>query len=136
MEVDELDIKVRVSETDMLGHINNASYFTYMEETRIEYLREIGIPIKSDNFAFVLVSTKCDFLGQGYFGQTLEITTEVVKIGTKSITLSSEMVEKESRNIIARGEAIIVYLDFGKQKAIELPDSFRRKLEVGCEKVN
>lgn len=53
----------------------------------------------------MLVSIKCDFIGQGYFGQTLEITTEVVKIGAKSITLSSEMVEKESRNIIARGEA-------------------------------
>nr|WP_246202640.1 thioesterase family protein [Virgibacillus doumboii] len=125
-----MDIKVRVGETDALGHINNTSYFIYMEETRIDFLQKLGIDIENGNYAFMLVSTKCDFIRQGYFGQTLQISTEVSRIGTKSITLSSLMVEKESGDVIAQGEAVLVYFDVDKQQSVVIPDSFKTKLEA------
>ncbi|MFD1039853.1 acyl-CoA thioesterase [Virgibacillus byunsanensis] len=123
-----MDIKVRVGETDALGHINNTSYFIYMEETRIEFLSEIGIRVHDQDFAFMLASTKCDFSKQGYFGQTLEVLTEVAKIGTKSITLLSTIEDKESGDVIAKGEAVIVYFDVRMQQSIKIPESFKTKL--------
>ena len=35
-------VKVRFSETDMFGHVNNTVPFTYFEEARIEYFKSIG----------------------------------------------------------------------------------------------
>ncbi|MFC3016392.1 acyl-CoA thioesterase [Virgibacillus litoralis] len=128
--MDILNIKVRVSETDLLGHINNASYFIYMEEARIDFLKKLGIDIENGNFAFMLVSAKCDFIRQGYFGKTLKVATEVLKIGTKSITLTSRMTESESGDLIARGEVVLVYFDVHAEQTIEIPESFKDKLQA------
>jgi|SRR5690625_475088 len=128
--VKELEIKVRVSETDALGHINNASYFTYLEDARINFLEELGIYIKDEVFAFMLVSTKCDFIAQGYFGQILQVDTKVLKIGTKSLTLVSDIFEKESGNIIAKGEATIVYFNLLDEKTMEIPDAFKTRMQA------
>ena len=35
-------IKVRFSETDMFGHLNNTVPFTYFEQARIEYFKSLG----------------------------------------------------------------------------------------------
>jgi len=128
--VKELEIKVRVSETDALGHINNANYFTYLEDARIDFLEEMGISIKDEVFAFMLVSAKCDFIAQGYFGQILQVNTEVSRIGTKSITLVSDILEKQSGKVIAKGEATIVYFNLLDEKTIEIPDAFKTKLQA------
>ncbi|WP_040956740.1 thioesterase family protein [Virgibacillus sp. SK37] len=123
-----MDIKVRFGETDTLGHINNTSYFIYMEEARIEFLAKMGIDIQKENYAFMLVSTKCDFIKQGYFGQVLGVTTEVSRMGTKSMTLTSTMREKESGDVIARGDAVLVYFNVNKQKTVPIPESFKEIL--------
>jgi|SRR5690625_406357 len=128
--VKELEIKVRISETDALGHINNASYFTYLEDARINFLEKLDISIKDESLAFMLVSTKCDFISQGYFGQILQVNTEVLKIGIKSITLVSDILDKDSRKVIAVGEATIVYFNLLEEKTVEIPDAFKTRLQA------
>ena len=34
-------IEVRFRDCDSMGHVNNAVYFTYMEQTRFAYWREL-----------------------------------------------------------------------------------------------
>lgn len=41
--VHRLPVKIRVSETDALGHVSNISYFIYLEEARVELFRNLGI---------------------------------------------------------------------------------------------
>src|SRR5699024_6126157 len=128
--VKELEIKVRVSETDALGHINNASYFTYLEDARIDFLEKLGLSIKDEVFAFMLVSTKCDFISQGYFGQILQVNTEVLKIGTKSLTLVSDILDKESGIFRARRESNIDYCNLFDEKTMEIPESLKTRLQA------
>ncbi len=35
--------RVRFRDLDALGHVNNAVFATYLEQARIEYLRELGV---------------------------------------------------------------------------------------------
>lgn len=120
---------MRFSETDMLGHVNNASYFTYMEETRLSFLQKLGMDVRNDEFTIMLASAKCDFVRQGYFGQILKVNTTVLRIGKTSFALGSEFFDKGSGNVIAKGEATVVYVDISNQRAAELPDLFRAKLQ-------
>ena len=39
----KVPVKVRFSETDMFGHVNNTVPFTYFEEARMEFLKSIGL---------------------------------------------------------------------------------------------
>lgn len=131
-----MEIKVRFSETDLLGHINNVSYFTYLEAARIDFLEQIGLKISTEKFVFILASAKCDFIQQGYFGQTLKINTSVSRMGTKSLVLTSEMFDKESGNLIAKGESALVFFDRTEQKSIILTDEIIESLQPYIQKLD
>lgn len=124
-----MEIKVRFSETDLLGHINNVSYFTYLETARIDFIEKIGLKINTDEHVFILASANCDFIQQGYFGQTLKINTRVSRIGTKSLVLASEMFDKESGELIAKGESALVYFNRIEQKSVALTAEIKEMLQ-------
>lgn len=96
----EIQVTVRFCETDALGHINNASYFVYLEEARIRFFESIGYNMDIKGWNFILASTKCDFVSQGYFNQILAIKTYVSKIGTKSFQLEHDIVCAQTKQLI------------------------------------
>lgn len=128
-----MEIDVRVSETDLLGHVNHANYFTFMEEGRLSFLKGMGLQVEDQGFSIMLASAKCDFIRQGYFHQTLIVNTKVTRVGNSSFNLGSDIIEKERNELIARGEVTIVYFDVEKQKSAPLQDSFREKLNQHLE---
>lgn len=79
-------------------------------------------------WSFILASTKCDFLSQGYFNQILTVKTWVSRIGSKSFQLDHEIVYSETGDLIAKGSAFIVYFDFSKQESAIIPDLLREGL--------
>ena len=124
----EIHVRVRFGETDAFGHINNASYFIYTEEARVRFFEAVGYSMETNKWQFIMASTKCDFLKQGYFNQELTIKTYVSKIGTKSFQLDHEIICTKTQQLIATGEATIVYFDFEKQQSEVIPARLRDKL--------
>lgn len=125
----EIKVKVRFGETDALGHINNTSFFIYLEEARIRFFEKLGYMMSPDKWNFILASTKCDFISQGYFNQELTINTFVSKIGTKSFQLEHEICCSETGDLIAKGVAVMVFFNFETQKSEPLPEDLRKGLE-------
>ena len=121
----EITITVRFGETDALGHVNNASYFTYLEEARIRFFESLGYNIDGDSWNFILASTKLDFVNQGFFNQVLTIKTYVSKVGNKSFELGHVISRSEDGELIAQGNAVMGFYDFGLQRSIQIPERFR-----------
>lgn len=122
-------ITVRFGETDALGHINNSSYFIYLEEARIRFFESIGYNMNTKTWNFILASTKCDFVDQGYFNQLLKVTTNVSRIGNKSFQLDHDILDDQTGSLIAQANAIIVYFDFEKQQSEVIPELLKVELE-------
>ncbi|MCA1029786.1 acyl-CoA thioesterase [Bacillus timonensis] len=125
----EISEKVRFSETDALGHVNNTSYFVYLENARVHFFEAVGQQMDAKNWNFILASTKCDFINQAYFSQKLAITTSVTKIGTKSFHLYHEILDEQTRQVISKGNEAIVYFNFQTQQSEPLPEKLRAELE-------
>jgi acyl-CoA thioester hydrolase len=125
----EIQVHARFGETDALGHINNTSYFIYLEEARIRFFESLGFTMQLNDWKFILASTKCDFVSQGYFDQILTVKTYVSKIGSKSFQLEHDIVCSQTNELIAKGNAIIVYYDFENQKSEEMPDLLKEGLK-------
>ncbi|RLQ96334.1 acyl-CoA thioesterase [Falsibacillus albus] len=125
----EKHVTVRFCETDALGHVNNTSYFIYLEDARIEFFKSLGYKMKANKWNFILASTKCDFLNQGYFNQDLKITTLVTKIGTKSFHLMHDIQCAQTGQQIAKGNEVIVYFDFEEQISKQIPLELAKSLE-------
>jgi acyl-CoA thioester hydrolase len=125
----ETEVTVRFCETDALGHINNTSYFIYMEEARMKLLELLGYSMNTKDWNFILASTKCDFVNQGYFNQILTVKTYIAKIGTKSFEMNHDIVCSQTGQLIAKGNAIMVFFDFTEQKSKPLPALLREELK-------
>ncbi|QAS51978.1 acyl-CoA thioesterase [Halobacillus litoralis] len=122
----EHEVKIRFCETDLLGHVNNNNFFIYMEDSRIRFFDDLELV--GDDWNFILASTKCDFIKQVYFNQTLVIHSHVDKIGNSSFHLIQEMFEKESGELVAKGKSVIVQFDFGKQQSHPLSEKMKEML--------
>lgn len=131
----ETEVTVRFCETDALGHINNTSYFIYLEEARMTFFKSLGYSMNIEDWKFIIASTKCDFKSQGYFNQTLTIQTEVSRIGTKSFQIEHTISCAQTKDVIAEGNAVIVYYDFEKQTSAEIPQPLREGLERNLQQL-
>ncbi|WP_079509005.1 acyl-CoA thioesterase [Mesobacillus jeotgali] len=125
----EIEVRARFGETDALGHINNTSYFVYLEEARIRFFESLGYSMQLEEWKFILASTKCDFVSQGYFDQHLTVKTYVSRIGTKSFQLEHDIVCSQTKQLIAKGNAIVVFYDFNNQKSEVLPELLKEGLK-------
>ncbi|MGM0886440.1 MAG: acyl-CoA thioesterase [Bacillota bacterium] len=124
----ELEVNVRFSETDALGHINNTSYFVYLEEARMKFFEALGQATNVESWNFLLASTKCDFIAQGYFNQLLTIRTSLTKVGTKSCDMFHDILCSQTGEVIAKGSAVLVCFNFLKQKSEPIPEFIKEKL--------
>lgn len=129
--IPEFDIYVRFCETDAAGHVNNASYFFYLEEARMKFFdvpsfHEIQV---RENLSFIVASVNCDFLKQAYAKQILTVTTEIKRVGTKSFNVENRILLAETRDIIAIGSATVVCFNFETQKSVTIPSELRSILE-------
>lgn len=125
----ETTLKVRFCETDALGHVNNVSYFIYLETGRVEFLRALGTSMDAGMWNFILAGTKCDFIKQAYFDQSLVITTYVSRIGNSSYQLAQEILDESSGDLVAKAESTLIYFDFEQQKSKPITLELRAKLE-------
>lgn len=125
-----IDLYVRYCETDASGHVNNTSYFVYMEEARTKFFASIGFgPSERENLNFILARTECDYITQAYAGQTLIVETMVSRIGTKSYTMKHKIKDSKTGVVVASGEAVVVCFDYKTQQSIAIPEQLRNRLE-------
>ncbi|MBN8193175.1 acyl-CoA thioesterase [Bacillus sp. NTK074B] len=128
--METITVTSRFCETDALGHINNTTYFVYLEEARIKFFQTIGFDMDVKDWRFILASTKCDFVSQGYFNQELEITTYISRIGSKSFQLEHDILCANTHQLIARGNAVIVYFDFQEQRSKAITELLKTQLNT------
>lgn len=84
-------VKVRFSETDLFGHLNNTVPFIYFEQARIEFLKKLGFMQNwlntSNEYIPVVANLQCDFLKQVFFDQELKVYVKVESVGNSSVDI-------------------------------------------------
>lgn len=99
---------VRWGDKDVLDHVNNAMYFRYIEEARVQLLLAMGMTLPSDNVA-VLAHASLDFLRPLHYPAKIKVILEVLDIGRSSMELSTTVADAtESELVYARGRNVLV----------------------------
>jgi hypothetical protein len=60
----EMTIPIRWGDMDAMGHVNNTSYFRYLEIARIEWARSVGCEPDPKGEGIVIVNAFCNFYRQ------------------------------------------------------------------------
>lgn len=117
-------VRVRWSDCDAFGHVNNASYLSYFEEARIDYWNAVVPEVPFTGMAIVHASV--DFRGQAHAGDVLTIRAAITELKTTSFWAAYEVLRGEV--VVASGRSAQVFFDYGAQKPTAIPDRFRERV--------
>jgi acyl-CoA thioester hydrolase len=117
-------LSVRFRDCDAMGHVNHAVYFTYLEQCRLTYWRELtGTP--SPHTRVIIARAECDYRSPAHFGDELEVRLDIDAIGRSSFTLVYEIVKAGGGQLVASGKTVMVSYDYEKGVPVPLPDATR-----------
>ncbi len=119
----------RFSETDAFGHINNTVLNVWFEAARgrlFKIFYKEGESLQTMNL--ILARTEVDFVAQIYYGQEVEVRTQVESIGNSSFVVAHEAYQ--NGNLVAKGKAVQVYFDHETQRSQPLTEDIKKALQA------
>lgn len=123
-------ISVRWGDMDSMGHVNNAKYFTYCESARMSYFAAIRMfdHREGEKHGPALAAAHLNFRSQVRYPSDLDVLTRVSEIGRSSFRMEYEIVYRDSRERVADGHGIIVWVDYGAGRSIPMPESLKQAI--------
>lgn len=127
----EIEIKVRGYHLDIYSHVNNARYLEFLEEGRWAAFENMGDvkEILSKGYALTVVNININYISSATAGDILVLTTDLVKTGTKSITVSQKIFKKEGMLPVIDAQVTFVLVDVNTGKSVPLNDRIRKFLD-------
>ncbi len=110
--------RIRFRDCDSMGHVNNAVYSTFLEESRIEVLGGLA--------DFILARVEIDFRSELHAGEEIEVRTRCARVGTKSFELEHEI--HSGGRLAAQANSVLVGYDYGRGQSVPLSDEIRARL--------
>jgi acyl-CoA thioester hydrolase len=124
--VHEMVIPIRWGDMDAMRHVNNVSYFRYLETARIEWLNAAGFQPDPHGEGFVIINAFCNFLIQLEYPGDILARTYAANAGRSSFDSFTTLERVDKPGVIsAAGGATIVWVSFAQQKSMPFPDRLR-----------
>ena len=117
--------RLRFSDNDGVGHVNNAIYATMFEAGRTELMDAAGVFVRGGPLAGVIVRLEIDFKREMSWPGDVLIESAIAKYGTKSVHIRQRVLFNDV--IVADGLAILVLIDRETRRAVPLGDDIRAK---------
>jgi acyl-CoA thioester hydrolase len=122
----EMRVPIRWGDMDAMGHVNNGSYFRYLETVRIDWMYSIGCVPDPKGEGPVIVNAFCNFYRQLEYPGDVLIKMYASDPGRTTFETWGTMERADEPGVIyAAGGATTIWIDFPTQKAANLPDWMR-----------
>ena len=131
-------VEVRLSDTDAMGHVNNARYLTYVEIARVAYYEHVtGNPLPIGTHGaeegMILAEIRMTYRSTSFYGETLTVESRVERIGRTSFGMVHRITAPESRygpgRLVATADSTLVAYDYTDECPIPVPDEWRAAME-------
>lgn len=110
--------KIRYSDTDRQGHVNNACFASFCETGRVNFLYNPKNPLSSIGFSFVIAKLIIEFHAELNWPGDVEIGTAVKSLGKSSMTLIQGLYQADK--LVATAETVIVQVNDETKKSANL----------------
>jgi acyl-CoA thioester hydrolase len=118
-------IEVRFKDIDLMGHVNNAVYFTYFENARIAYWRALGRNRLRGDVAYVLARAECDFRTPATMEDDLRCHIRLAALGRTSFGFDYLLRDERSGRTVAEGRTVQVSYDYAAGRPVPLPQRLK-----------
>ncbi|WP_353164038.1 acyl-CoA thioesterase [Acinetobacter guillouiae] len=116
--------KVAWGDMDAFGHVNNVMYYRYIESARIEYFDRLNV--FDQDVLTVVASSQCKYLKPVFYPDVLHIGARVEEMRNSAIRMHYVLFSQQQQQIVADGEAVIVFVDKVAMKKALIPQQLRK----------
>jgi acyl-CoA thioester hydrolase len=121
----EIELRVRYQETDPMGFLHHAFYFTYFEIGRTELLRASGgnyRQMEAEGMLVVVVRAECRFHRAARYDDILRLRTTIVRVSPAKIEHEYRLFRRDE--LLAVGKVTLAVID-REGKVQRVPDCFQ-----------
>ncbi len=116
----------RWNDNDHYGHMNNATYFEYIDTAVNGWLMQTtGSDIRDGDAIAIVASTGCDFFAELSFPDTVEVGLTTERVGTSSITYRLGVFRAGDPELRALARFVHVYVDARTRRPVAIPQAIR-----------
>jgi len=120
---------VRFRDIDAFKHVNNAVFFSYVEQARIRYLLDVLEPDRPfDRLPLILARVELDYRSPIGFGEEVEVETRVDRIGRSSIGMAHRMTAGPDGRLAGDVHTVLVTYDYERARPVPVPDEWRARI--------
>ena len=120
-------VQKRFSDVDSFMHVNNIWQQSYFDMGKTEfYTKVLGITGVFDKLRIITASTHTDYFGQVRLTDDIVVTTDVSRLGNKSMTLHQCIMCGDK--VLTESSSVMVAFDCETQETVQIPDEWREKL--------
>jgi len=124
----ETELQVRFADIDAMGHVNNATYATYLEQARVDYYADV-LGVGLDDIDTVLVNLQIDYRHEIRLDhETVTVAMAVSSIGESSVTVTYQV--RAGDRVAATAETTQVYVDPEAGESRPLPAVWVEQMEA------
>ncbi len=117
-----IELEPQFRDLDPNGHVNQAVYSSYCEQTRTKYWEEI-IGQRHDRADVALVKSEFEFSAEITLGQTVTVYQRINELGESSIPIDYEI--RTNGETAATGSVVMLSYDIEERAAKPIPDFWR-----------
>ncbi|HEX5040960.1 MAG TPA: thioesterase family protein [Candidatus Limnocylindria bacterium] len=122
-------LQVRFRDIDAFGHVNNAVFFSYLEQARIRYLLDVLQPATTfDRLPLILARVELDYRSPITFGDEVTVETRVDRIGRSSFSMSHRMIAGPEGRLVGDASTVLVAYDYASARPMNVPGDWRARM--------
>ncbi|NNE08685.1 MAG: acyl-CoA thioesterase [Gemmatimonadetes bacterium] len=119
------DVPVRFRDLDPMGHVNNAVYNTYLEESRMAFWKLVEPGRSLETVPFILARAELNYRSPARESEVIRVGVRVAWMGTSSFCFEHRLTEKQGGRLIAEAKSVLVYFDYETGRSAPIPERIR-----------
>lgn len=120
------EVRTVFRDIDMLGHVNNAVYLSYLEQARTDLWRRWFGPGGYQRMPYLVGEATIRYLRPVHLNEVLRIDARLVSVTRRTFTLEYRFVRLSdgSEEEVARSRSVLVFFDPGTGRSVDAPKEF------------
>jgi len=122
-----LTIPVRWRDLDAFNHVNNSTYLTWIEETRLHWMANLPGEWMNADYAPLLAAVHVNYRRAVNWPASVVVELYCERLGNTSVTLAHRIVDASEREVLySDGQSVMVWVDPATGKPVALPEVIRK----------
>ena len=130
-EINTSTFQVRQYECDALGHLNNANYLRYMQESTLDALASVGCDLArllALGCAWRSLNIYIEYLRPLEYGDVVRVNTRMMEMSSDCVVWAYEFFKYGSDETFAVAQMEFIFVDVTNDQQVPIPKEIRKDL--------